>query len=70
MSGALPRPCQRRRGRMLFTATTANPLDRVSIPSPLEPSVAKIQIANQLNGLGADLQGIEPNRIVIEWMPT
>ena len=39
------------------------------IPSPLEPGAAKIRVVNQLKGLGADLQNIEPDQIVIECAP-
>ena len=39
------------------------------IPSPSEPAAAKIRVANQLKGLGADLQNIEPDQIVIELAP-
>jgi hypothetical protein len=37
------------------------------IPSRLELAAAKTRVVNQLKGLGADLQNIEPDQIVIEW---
>ena len=46
---------------------------RVIIPrdlpilSRLELAAAKTRVVNQLKGLGADLQNIEPDQIVIEW---
>jgi hypothetical protein len=34
----------------------------------LASAAAKIQVANQLKGLGTNLLNIEPDQIVIEWM--
>jgi hypothetical protein len=41
--------------------------DQLSMPSPLEPTAAKTQIANQLKKLTVGLQDIEPDQITIEW---
>ena len=41
--------------------------DQLSLPSPLDPGAAKIQVVTQLKTLGADLLNIEPDQIVIEW---
>jgi hypothetical protein len=41
--------------------------DQLSMPSPLDPASAKIQVANQLKALGTDLTHIEPDRMMIEW---
>jgi hypothetical protein len=41
--------------------------DHLTMPSPLEPAVAKIQVANQLRKLSANLQHVEPDQIIIEW---
>jgi hypothetical protein len=43
--------------------------DQLSMPSPLEPAAAKIQVANQLKKLAIDLQDVEPDQIIIEWTP-
>jgi hypothetical protein len=40
------------------------------MPSPLEPAVSKIQVANQLNQLSKltiNLHHVERDQIVIEW---
>jgi hypothetical protein len=43
---------------------------RAGLPSsPASPAAAKIQVANQLKGLGTDLLNIEPDQIVIERTP-
>jgi len=41
--------------------------DRLSMPSPLEPAAAKIQVANQLKQLSSGLENVEPDQIIIEW---
>jgi len=41
--------------------------DQLSLPSPLDPGAAKIQVVNQLKTFGADLLNIEPDQVVIEW---
>jgi hypothetical protein len=41
--------------------------DQLSIPSPLEPAAAKIQVANQLGNLSVNPPHVEPNQIIIEW---
>jgi hypothetical protein len=43
--------------------------DELSMPSPLEPAAAKIQVANQLKKLAVAPQDIDPAKIVIEWVP-
>ena len=35
--------------------------------SPLEPAAAKLQVVDQLKGLGADLPNIEPDQVIVEW---
>jgi hypothetical protein len=44
--------------------------DQLAMSSPLEPAAAKLQVANLLKRLGADLQNIEPDLIIIEWRPS
>jgi hypothetical protein len=41
--------------------------DQLLMPSPLEPAVAKIQVANQLRKLSINLHHIEPDQITMEW---
>lgn len=43
---------------------------QLAIPSPVEPSAAKVRVLNLLTQLGTDLLNIEPNQITIEWWPT
>jgi hypothetical protein len=42
---------------------------QLTFPSPIEPTAAKIQVANLLRQLGADLLHIEPDQVTIEWRP-
>jgi hypothetical protein len=44
--------------------------DRLSMPLSLDPTAAKIQVANQLKKLTACPQDIEPDQITIEWTPS
>jgi hypothetical protein len=41
--------------------------DQLSMPSPLEPAAAKIQVANQLSNLSINLPHVEPDQIIIVW---
>jgi hypothetical protein len=41
--------------------------DQLTMPSPLQPAVAKIQVADQLSKLSINLQHVEPDQIIIEW---
>lgn len=41
--------------------------DQLSMPSPLEPAAAKIQVANQLGNLSINPPHVEPDQIIIEW---
>jgi hypothetical protein len=40
--------------------------DQLSMPSPLDPAAAKIQVANQLKKLAIP-QDVEPDQVIIEW---
>ena len=42
----------------------------LTVPSPIEPSAAKIRVQNLLKQLGTDLLNIELDQIMIEWWPT
>jgi hypothetical protein len=41
--------------------------DQLSMPSPLEPAAAKIQVANQLSQLSINLPHVDPDQIIILW---
>ena len=41
--------------------------DQLLMPSPLDPAVAKVEVAKALNKLRVALPRIEPDQIVIAW---